>query len=61
MLELALVEAKKIGLTKVLITCDDNNVGSARVMEKNGFLLADKIENNFDGESFVTRRYWKSI
>lgn len=36
MLELALVEAKKLGLSKVLITCDDKNIGSARVMEKNG-------------------------
>ena len=61
MLELALIEAKKIGLSKILITCNDNNIGSARVMEKNGFVLSDKIENNFDGKSFVTRRYWKTI
>lgn len=61
MLELALKEAKTIGLSKILITCNDDNVGSARVMEKNGFVLGDKIENNFDGESFITRRYWKSI
>ena len=61
MLELSLMEAKKIGLSKILITCDDDNVGSARVMEKNGFVLGDKIENNFDGTPFVTRRYWKTI
>lgn len=61
MLKLALIEAKKIGLSKVLITCDDSNVGSARVMEKNGFVLGDIIENNFDGKSLATRRYWKSI
>ena len=29
--------------------------------EKNGFVLSDKIENNFDSESFVTRRYRKTI
>lgn len=61
MLKLALIEAKKIGLSKVLITCDDNNAGSARVIEKNGFVLGDKIENNFYGTPFVTRRYWKTI
>lgn len=61
MLELALIEAKKIGLSRILITCDDDNVGSARVMEKNGFVLADKIENNFDGGTLITRRYWKTI
>ena len=61
MLKLALIEAKKIGLSKILITCNDDNIGSARVMEKNGFVLSDKIKNNFDGKSFVTRRYWKTI
>ena len=61
MLELALREAKKIGLSKILITCDDNNIGSAKVMEKNGFVLGDKIENVFDEKIVVTRRYWKTI
>ena len=61
MLKLALIEAKKIGLSKVLVTCDDSNAASARVMEKNGFVLGDIIKNNFDGKSFATRRYWKTI
>jgi len=61
MLELALREAKKIGLSKILITCDENNIGSAKVMEKNGFVLGDKIENVFDEKIVVTRRYWKTI
>ncbi len=61
MLKLALPEAKKLGLSEVLITCDDNNVGSARVMEKNGFVLSDRIENEVDGRTVITRRYWKTI
>ena len=61
MLELALIEAKKIGLCEILITCDDDNTGSARVMEKNGFVFSDKIENIFNGETIVTRRYRKTI
>ncbi len=61
MLELALVEAKKIGLFKVLITCDDHNIGSARVMEKNGFAFCDRVENSFDGKTLITRRYWKTL
>ena len=61
MLKLSLIEAKRIGLSRILITCDDDNVGSARVMEKNGFFLFDKIENNFDDGTIVTRRYWKTI
>jgi len=62
MLKLALEEAKKIGLSKILITCFDSNIASARVMEKNGFVLGDRIENAFnDGSTCITRRYWKTI
>ena len=61
MLHLALGEAKKLGLSKILITCDDTNIGSARVMEKNGFVLFDKIENTLEGRTFLTRRYWRTI
>ena len=35
MLELALIEAKKIWLKKVLITCNLDNIGSIKVIEKN--------------------------
>lgn len=34
LLELGLTEARKIGLEKVLITCDEDNVGSIRIIEK---------------------------
>ena len=61
MLAFALEEAKKLGLSKVLITCNDDNIGSARVMEKNGFLFADKVENSVDGRSIITRRYLKTL
>ena len=55
------MEAKRIGLCEILITCDDGNIGSARVMEKNGFTFCDKIENIFDGKTIITRRYRKTI
>lgn len=45
-------------LNKVLITCDDNNIGSARVIEKNGGVLENKVTNGIDGEEILTRRYW---
>ena len=61
MLSLALPHAKEIGITRCLITCDDDNPGSARVMEKNGFTLGDKIPNTIDGRDIITRRYWKDI
>ena len=61
MLALALPHAKALGIARCLITCDDDNPGSARVMEKNGFTLADKVPNVIGGEAIVTRRYWKDL
>ncbi len=57
MLEQALSEAKKLGIKKVLITCDDGNVGSARIIENNRGVLENKIE--IDGK--LKRRYWIKI
>ena len=62
MLSLALKYAKEvIGLNKVLITCNDNNLGSACIIEKNYGLLQDKIINVIDGVERTTRRYWIEI
>jgi len=54
-LELALIEAKKLGIDKVLVTCDDDNVGSYKIIEKNGGVMENKIENE---EGKLKRRYW---
>lgn len=35
-LQLALEEAKKIGLAVVFVTCDENNLASKRIIEVNG-------------------------
>ena len=61
MLALALEKAKEMGISPVLITCNDDNLASARVMEKNGFTLADKVSVSVDGKTIITRRYWKTI
>ena len=61
MLALALEKAKEMHISPVLITCNDDNLASARVMEKNGFVLGDKINTSIDGEERLTRRYWKTI
>jgi len=61
MLALALEKAKKMHISPVLITCNDDNLASARIMEKNGFVLGDKIIVSIDGENHLTRRYWKTI
>lgn len=43
---------------RVLITCDDDNIRSARVIEANGGMLENKVENFEFGRTVLTRRYW---
>ena len=61
MLAMALEKAKEMRISPVLITCNDDNIASARVMEKNGFTLRDKITVSRDGKDLLTRQYWKTI
>jgi len=46
----------KLGLTRILLTCDDDNIGSIRTIEKNGAIL----ENVVTGPDLdkPKRRYW---
>ncbi len=56
MLRQMLPIARKLGLAKVLLTCDDNNEGSARTIEAYGGILENKILNS--GMTVAKRRYW---
>jgi|GEM_PF-157516 len=56
MLALALEKARALGLPRVLLTCDDENIASARVIEKNGGVLDSRGVSPIDGKP--TRRYW---
>lgn len=55
-LNLAIKEARDIGLEKVLVTCRNNNIGSIKIIESNG----GKYENDYYDESLgkTFRRYW---
>ncbi|MDD3478210.1 MAG: GNAT family N-acetyltransferase, partial [Candidatus Izemoplasmatales bacterium] len=57
MLRLGLLEAKKLGLSKVLITADDDNPASYRTIESCGGIL----ENRFHEEEHDVLRYWIDI
>jgi predicted acetyltransferase len=50
------IARRDLGLSRVLLTCDDDNVGSIRTIEKNGGVL----ENVVTGPDVLTpkRRYW---
>ena len=56
-LRLLLTEAKKVGITTARLTCFDDNIGSYRVMEKNGAVLINKVENRVNGRLRLTRVY----
>ncbi len=59
MLKEALIYCSKLGLEKVLVTCDDNNVGSFKVIEKNGGVFEGFYDPKNGGT--LKRRYWISI
>jgi predicted acetyltransferase len=57
MLELWLIECSKIGLEKVLVCCDTNNIASAKTIEKNWGTL----EKYITVEGIKNSRYWIDI
>ena len=57
MIKLALEECKKLGLDKVLMVCDKNNIGSAKSIQKNGGIL----ENEVLVDGILEQRYWIEI
>lgn len=58
-LRLGLVQARQRGLTRVLVTCDDTNLASARIIESNGGVLENTLQ--IEGRLIATRRYWIAI
>jgi predicted acetyltransferase len=55
----SLAVASSIGLDRVLVTCDDDNEGSANVIENCGGVLENVVAGR-DG-SVPKRRYWVEI
>lgn len=55
---LALLECKKLGIDRVLITCDKDNIGSAKSIINNGGVLENEI---VDDEGNIVQRYWINI
>ena len=54
MIALALDECKKLGINKVLMCCDKDNIASAKTIIHNGGVLENEVEE--DGHA--TQRYW---
>ena len=54
MIALALDECKKLGISKILMCCEKDNIGSAKSIIKNGGVLENEVEE--DGH--IEQRYW---
>ena len=56
LLRLALVEARALGIGRVRVTCDDDNIGSINVIERNGGTLDGRGISKLTGKA--VRQYW---
>lgn len=54
MIALALDECKKLGISRVLMCCNKNNIGSAKSIIRNGGVLENEVEEGGN----IEQRYW---
>lgn len=52
-LKMGLLEARKLGITNILITCDEKNIGSVRIIEKNKGKLKSSFIDEDTGEKVL--------
>jgi predicted acetyltransferase len=55
-LRLALEKARDMGLSRVLLTCDEDNTASIKIIETHGGKFESKVEDNNGGAAKL--RYW---
>ena len=58
MIRLALIECRKLGIERVLMTCDRDNIASARSIVNNGGILENEFVNS---EGVIEQRYWITV
>jgi predicted acetyltransferase len=51
--------ARERGLHRVLLTCDETNIGSRKVIENNGGQLENAVE--VEGQTVLKMRYWINL
>lgn len=57
MIALALDECRKLGIDRVLMICDKDNIGSAKSIMNNGGVLENEIED----AGGIVQRYWIAL
>jgi predicted acetyltransferase len=58
-LRLGLEKARERGLTRVLLTCDETNLASQKVIERNGGSLESIVD--VEGQTARKMRYWINL
>ena len=58
LVRLALLECKKLGIDRVLMTCDRDNIASAKTIVRNGGVPENEVVNE---EGKMEQRYWISL
>ena len=58
MLSLALEKCRECGIEKVLVTCDKNNIASAKTAMRNGGVLENEI---VEESGNIVQRYWIAL
>ncbi|MDR2590593.1 MAG: GNAT family acetyltransferase, partial [Oscillospiraceae bacterium] len=55
---MALDECRQMKMEKVFIACLEENIGSAKTIEKCGFVFKDTFTYSDDGQNVTIRRYF---
>jgi predicted acetyltransferase len=58
-LRLGLEKAREVDIRRALVTCDDDNIASAKIIEANGGVLENIVV--LTGRDISTRRYWITL
>ena len=59
MLALALEKCRELGIDRVLVTCDKNNIASAKTVLSNGGVLENEYTSERTGN--IVQRYWIAL
>lgn len=58
MLAMVLDKARQLGLSRVMLTCDKQNIASARTIQRNGGVLEREYWFDVDGRQVLVQNYW---
>ncbi|MCL2774063.1 MAG: GNAT family N-acetyltransferase [Oscillospiraceae bacterium] len=61
MLVLALDKYRELGIDKALVTCDKNNIGSAKTILKNGGIFENEYAEENGNIVTIHQRYWITV